>query len=82
MVYLNGGPSHIDLYDLKPDAPVEHRSEFKPIRTNVSGFDICELMLLQAKIADKLATFQSQTLCLSFAILSQLTKISQKGIRD
>src|SRR5438105_5331847 len=55
MVYLNGGPSHIDLYDLKPDAPVEYRGEFRPIRTNVPGFDICELMPRQARIADKLA---------------------------
>src|SRR5438105_12394144 len=55
MVYLNGGPSHIDLYDLKPDAPVEYRGEFRPIRTNVPGFDICELMPMQAQIADKLA---------------------------
>jgi uncharacterized protein (DUF1501 family) len=55
MVYLNGGPSHIDLYDLKPDAPAEYRGEFRPIRTNVPGMDICELMPLQATIADKLA---------------------------
>ena len=55
MIWLNGGPSHIDMYDLKPDAPVEYRGEFKPIQTNVPGFDICELMPLQAKIADKLA---------------------------
>lgn len=54
-VYLWGGPSHIDTYDLKPDAPVEYRGEFKPIRTNVPGFDICELLPLQAQIADKLA---------------------------
>jgi hypothetical protein len=53
MVYLPGGPSHIDMYDLKPDAPVEIRGEFKPIQTNVPGLDICELMPLQAKIADK-----------------------------
>jgi hypothetical protein len=53
MVYLPGGPSHIDMYDLKPDAPVEIRGEFKPIPTNVPGFDICELMPLQAQIADK-----------------------------
>jgi uncharacterized protein (DUF1501 family) len=59
MVYLNGGPSHIDLYDMKPDAPVEFRGEFKPIRTNVPGFDICELMPLQAKIADKLAIIRN-----------------------
>jgi hypothetical protein len=55
MVYLPGGPSHIDLYDMKPDAPVEIRGEFKPIRTNVPGMDLCELMPLQATIADKLA---------------------------
>jgi hypothetical protein len=55
MVYLPGGPSHLDLYDLKPDAPVEIRGEFKPIRTNVPGVDICELLPLQAQIADKYA---------------------------
>jgi len=53
MIYLEGGPSHIDMYDLKPDAPIEFRGEFKPIRTNVPGLDISELMPLQAKIADK-----------------------------
>jgi hypothetical protein len=55
MVCLAGGPSHIDMYDLKPDAPAEYRGDFRPIRTNVPGFDICELMPLQARIADKLA---------------------------
>src|SRR4051794_30451368 len=55
MVYLNGGPSHIDMYDMKPEAPVEYRGQFKPIHTNVPGFDICELMPLQTKIADHLA---------------------------
>src|SRR5262245_52568132 len=40
MVYLNGGPSHMDMYDLKPDAPVEYRGEFKPIKTNVAGMEI------------------------------------------
>jgi len=53
MIYLEGGPSHIDMYDMKPDAPVEFRGEFKPIRTNVPGIEISELMPLQAKIADK-----------------------------
>jgi Protein of unknown function (DUF1501) len=55
MVCLAGGPSHIDMYDLKPDAPVDCRGDFKPIKTNVPGFDICELMPMQARIADKLA---------------------------
>lgn len=53
MVYLNGGPSHIDMYDLKPAAPIEYRGEFAPIKTNVAGIDICEHLPLQAKIADK-----------------------------
>src|SRR5262249_53178860 len=54
-IYLGGAPPHIDMYDLKPEAPAEIRGEFKAIQTNVPGFDICELMPLQAKIADKLA---------------------------
>ncbi len=59
LVCLNGGPSHIDMYDLKPDAPAEIRGEFRPIRTNVPGFDISELMPLQARIADKLTLVRS-----------------------
>ena len=55
MICLPGGPSHIDMYDLKPDAPAEIRGEFKPIQTNVPGLEICELFPLQAKIADRLA---------------------------
>src|SRR5262249_20798999 len=55
MIYLPGGPSQIDMYDMKPDAPVEIRGEFKPCQSNVPGFDFCELMPLQAKIADRLA---------------------------
>src|SRR5688500_17672153 len=59
MVYLNGGPSHMDMYDLHPDAPVEYRGEFKPIRTNVNGMQICELMPLQAKMADRFAIIRN-----------------------
>ncbi|HEY7425082.1 MAG TPA: DUF1501 domain-containing protein [Gemmataceae bacterium] len=59
MVYLGGGPSHIDTYDLKPDAPVEYRGEFRPIATNVPGIRICELLPLQARIMDKLAIIRS-----------------------
>src|ERR1017187_3700972 len=51
MVLLIGGPSHIDMYDMKPDAPVEIRGDFMPIRTNVPGMDICEHMPRQARIA-------------------------------
>lgn len=59
MVCLAGGPSHVDMYDLKPNAPADYRTEFKPIQTNVPGFDICEHMPLQAQIADKLALVRS-----------------------
>jgi hypothetical protein len=55
MIHLSGGPSHLDMYDMKPGAPSEYRGEFRPIRTNVSGMEICELMPRQAKIADKFA---------------------------
>jgi len=55
MICLAGGPSHIDTYDLKPNATAECRGDFRPIPTNVPGFDVCELMPLQATIADKLA---------------------------
>src|SRR5262249_35746526 len=58
MIYLPGGPSHVDMYDMKPDAPAEFRGEFKPIQTNVPGMHICELMPLQARIADKFAIVQ------------------------
>ena len=44
MVYLHGGPSHIDMFDMKPNAPAEFRGEFRPTRTNVPGLDICEYM--------------------------------------
>lgn len=59
MVYLPGGPSHMDMYDLKPEAPVEYRGEFRPIATNVPGVHICEHMPLQARMFDKLAVIRS-----------------------
>jgi hypothetical protein len=55
MVCLAGGPSHLDTYDLKPNAPADYRGEFKPIRTRVPGFDLCEYFPRQAQITDKLA---------------------------
>jgi hypothetical protein len=55
MICLAGGPSHLETYDMKPDAPAGYRGEFNPIRTNLPGLDVCEHMPLQSKIADKLA---------------------------
>jgi hypothetical protein len=59
LIWLDGGPSHLDLYDLKPDAPAEYRGIWRPIPTNVPGFDISELFPLQAKVADKFSIVRS-----------------------
>ena len=59
MILLPGGPSHIDMYDLKPDAPSNIRGEFKPIPTAVPGIEICELMPRMAALMDKLVVIRS-----------------------
>jgi len=59
MIYLSGGPSHQDMYDLKMDAPAEIRGEFKPIPTNVPGIEICEHLPLLATMMDKFAIIRS-----------------------
>ena len=58
-IHLNGGPSHQDMFDLKPNAPREFRGEFNPISTNVSGIEICEHMPRLATMADKYAIIRS-----------------------
>ena len=52
-VWLPGGAPHMETYDMKPDAPDTHRGEFNPIRTNVPGIEVCELLPMHAKCADK-----------------------------
>jgi len=52
-INLAGGPSHLDTFDLKPDAPAEYRGEFRPIATNVPGMSFCEHMPALARCADK-----------------------------
>lgn len=59
MVLLPGGPTHLDTFDMKPDAPSEIRGEFRPIATNVPGIDICEHMPKLARLADKLTIIRS-----------------------
>src|SRR5439155_18922387 len=51
--------SHMDLYDLKPDAPAEYRGIWRPIRTRVPGFDITELFPKQARLTDKFSMVRS-----------------------
>src|SRR5687767_14447018 len=52
-INLTGGPSHMDTFDLKPDAPAEYRGQFSPIKTNVPGVEISEHLPNLAKCADK-----------------------------
>src|SRR5262245_20225901 len=59
MIFLSGGPPHQDMVDLKMDAPDDIRGEFKPIRTNVPGLDICEHLPKLAKMMDKFAVIRS-----------------------
>ncbi|HEX3724834.1 MAG TPA: DUF1501 domain-containing protein, partial [Pirellulales bacterium] len=59
MIFLPGGPPHQDMYDLKPDAPSEVRGEFRPIKTNVPGIEICELMPRLAGMMDKLVPIRT-----------------------
>lgn len=58
-IWLPGGPTHMDTFDLKPDSPREFRGEFNPIASNVPGFEFCELLPELAKVADKFSIIRS-----------------------
>jgi hypothetical protein len=59
LLWLWGGPSHLDTFDLKPGAPLEYRGPYRPIATNVPGIEICELLPKLARQADKYALIRS-----------------------
>ncbi|MBI1896581.1 MAG: DUF1501 domain-containing protein [Acidobacteria bacterium] len=59
LVWQSGGCGHQDTFDMKPDAPIEYRGEFKPIPTNVPGIQICEHLPYTAKQADKFTILRS-----------------------
>ncbi len=59
LLWLDGGPSHHDTYDPKPDAPSEYAGIWRPIKTVVPGFDITEMFPLQASITDKFSVVRS-----------------------
>jgi hypothetical protein len=61
LLWLRGGPSSIDMWDLKPEAPPEIRGEFKPIKTTVSGIEISEHLPRLARVADKYCLVRSVT---------------------
>ncbi|MFK5924605.1 MAG: DUF1501 domain-containing protein [Verrucomicrobiota bacterium] len=58
-IWLPGGLPHMETYDMKPESPSEYRGDFRPIRTNVPGMEVCELLPMHAKIADKFAIVRS-----------------------
>src|SRR5688572_25634232 len=59
MIFLPGGPSHQDMFDLKTDAPSEIRGEFRPMATNVPGIEICEHLPRLARLADRYSIIRS-----------------------
>lgn len=61
LIWLDGGPSHLETFDLKPEAPPEVRGPFRAIATNVPGISICEHLPQTAQVCDKLALLRSVT---------------------
>src|SRR2546423_6478887 len=61
LIFLQGGPSHIDIWDPKPDAPADVRGEFKPIKSNVPGIWLSEVMPKLAKTMDKATLIRSMS---------------------
>jgi hypothetical protein len=61
LVFLAGGLPHMETFDMKPEAPSEYRGEFRPMPTNVPGIDVCELLPLHAKTADRFSLIRSIT---------------------
>lgn len=61
LIFLTGAPSHLDMFDLKPDAPSEVRGTFQPIATRSSGLEICEHLPKLANRSDKYAVIRSMT---------------------
>ena len=61
LIFLQGGPSHIDIWDPKPDAPANIRGEFKPIKTKVDGIQVSETMPMMAQQLDKVTMIRSMS---------------------
>lgn len=61
LLWLEGGPSHLETYDMKPAAPQEYRGEFSPIATAVPGMDVCELLPRHCQLADRISIIRSIT---------------------
>src|SRR5687768_10874728 len=62
VLFLWGGPSHIDTFDMKPDAPAEYRGDFRPIQTTIPGLRWCEHLPRLVRVARHLAVVRSLTM--------------------
>jgi hypothetical protein len=60
-LFLFGGPSHIDLWDMKPDAPEQVRGDFRPAATKVPGIHLCEHLPRLARVMDRVCLLRSMT---------------------
>ena len=76
LLWLEGGPSHLETYDLKPDAPVEYRGVLEDIATSMPGTRFCETVPALAKIADQLAIVRNFSNDSDDHLLSQLYTLS------
>src|SRR5262249_38101975 len=59
LLWLPGGPPHMETYDMKPDAPAEYRGAFRPIKTNVPGVEVCEHLPSHARVAHRFSLIRS-----------------------
>ncbi|MBC8113258.1 MAG: DUF1501 domain-containing protein, partial [Candidatus Saccharimonas sp.] len=59
LLWLWGGPSHLDSFDMKPHAPVQYRGPYSPIASSVPGLDVCELLPQLARRADRYSIIRS-----------------------
>lgn len=59
LVWLPGGPPHMETYDMKPDAPAEYRGDFRPVQTNVPGINVCEHLPMHTRVADRFTLIRS-----------------------
>jgi uncharacterized protein (DUF1501 family) len=59
LVWMHGGPSQLDMYDMKPLAPAEYRGAFSPVASTLPGLEVCELLPEHARVADKCTIVRS-----------------------
>lgn len=89
-IFLAGGPPHQDMWDIKTEAPSEIRGEFKPIKTNVPGIEICEVFPKLAGLMDKAAVIRkrrrmqwwTRPLCMFLGLASKPIEKRRRSSRD